>query len=81
MSPPVGALRLPRDARLRHASEFQAVFQKGNAFIASIPVTIDWQPTLYTLTYFATSTDIYGGTTRSFTGKAQISVYACQTLG
>ena len=29
MSPAVGALGLPRDARLRHASEIQAVFQQG----------------------------------------------------
>ena len=56
-----------------------AVFQKGNYFLASFPVTADWQATLYSLTYSATSTDVYGGTTRSFTGKAQFSVYsACQ---
>jgi hypothetical protein len=60
------------------SGQVQAVFQKGNAFIASFPVTIDWQATLYTLTYFATSTDVYGGTSKSFTGKTQISVYACQ---
>ena len=29
MSRAVGALGLPRDARLRHASEIQAVFQQG----------------------------------------------------
>jgi hypothetical protein len=60
------------------SGQVQAVFQKGNAFIASFPVTIDWQATLYTLTYFATSTDVYGGTSKSVTGKTQISVYACQ---
>ena len=63
------------------SGQVQAVFQKGNSFVASFPVTIDWQATLYTLTYFATSTDIYGGTSKSFTGKTQISVYACQVIG
>lgn len=59
----------------------QAVFQKGNFFLASFPVTADWTAGLYSLTYSATSTDIYGGTSRSFTGKTQISVYSCQTPG
>ena len=63
------------------SGDAQAVFQKGNSFLASFPVTADWQATLYTLTYFATSTDIYGGTSKSFTGKTQISVSGCQPLG
>ena len=61
-----------------YSGQVGAVFQKGNAFIASFPVGADWQATLYTLTYVATSTDIFGGTSRSVTGKSQISVYACQ---
>ena len=65
-----------------YAGDTQAVFQKGNSFLVTIPVPFNWTPGLYSLTYHATSTDIYGGTTRSFTGKAQISVYAsCQTIG
>ncbi len=63
------------------SGDAQAVFQKGNSFLASFPVTADWQATLYTLTYFATSTDIFGGTSKSFTGKTQISVNGCQPLG
>ena len=63
------------------SGQVQAAFQKGNSFLASFPVTADWQATLYTLTYFATSTDIFGGTSKSFTGKAQISVYGCQSPG
>jgi hypothetical protein len=61
-----------------YSGQVGTVFQKGNAFIASFPVGADWQATLYTLTYVATSTDIFGGTSRSVTGKSQISVYACQ---
>jgi len=57
----------------------RAVFQKGNVFLASVPVGADWTPGLYAVTYTATSTDIYGGTSKSFTGKTQISVYSCQT--
>jgi hypothetical protein len=64
-----------------YSGQVQAVFQKGNSFVASFPVTADWQATLYTLTYFATSTDIFGGTSKSFTGKTQISVNSCQPLG
>jgi hypothetical protein len=63
------------------SGQVPAVFQKGNSFLASFPVTADWQATLYTLTYYATSTDIYGGTSKSFTGKTQISVSGCQPLG
>ena len=58
-----------------------ADFQKGNYFVASFPVTGDWQATLYSLTYSATSTDVFGGTTESFTGKTQLSVYSCQSPG
>jgi hypothetical protein len=63
------------------AGDVQAVFQKGNSFLASFPVAADWTPGLYLVTYYATSTDIYGGTSKSFTGKTQISVYGCQPLG
>ena len=62
-----------------YSGQAQAVFQKGNLFLASFPVGTDWQATLYSLTYSATSTDIYGGSTSSLLRKAQISVYACQT--
>ena len=64
-----------------YSGQVQAVFQKGNLFLASFPVTVDWQATLYTLSYFATSTDVYGGTSRSGTRNVQISVYSCQTPG
>ncbi len=64
-----------------YSGRVQAVFQKGNLFLASFPVGTDWQATLYSLTYSATSVDVYGGTTRSFSGKAQISVYGCQAPG
>jgi hypothetical protein len=74
-----------RAANLRgtptYAGDAQADFQKGNQFLALIPVAVDWVPGLYSLSYTATSTDIYGGTTRSFTGKTQISVFGCQPLG
>jgi hypothetical protein len=63
------------------AGDVQAVFQKGNSFVASITVPSDWTPGLYSVTYSATSTDIYGGTSKSFTGKTQISVNSCQPLG
>jgi hypothetical protein len=64
-----------------YSGQVQAVFQRGISFLASFPVAADWQATLYTLTYVATSTDIYGGTSRSSAGKAQISVSTCQPLG
>ncbi len=74
-----------RAANLRgqptYAGDAQAIFQKGNQFLASIPVPADWVLGLYSISYTATSTDIYGGTSRSFTGKADISVYSCQPLG
>jgi hypothetical protein len=74
-----------RATNLRGAPAFsgdaQAVFQKGNFFLASVPVAADWTAGLYSLTYTATSTDVYGGTSRSFTGKAPISVFSCQTPG
>ena len=59
----------------------QAVFQKGNLFLASVPVGADWTPGLYAVTYTATSTDVYGGTSTSFTRRTQISVYSCQAPG
>jgi hypothetical protein len=62
------------------SGQVPAMFQKGSSFLASFPVTADWQPTLYALTYFATSTDVYGGTSKSFTGKAQINVNVCLIL-
>lgn len=63
------------------AGQAVAVFQKGKLFLASFPITADWQATIYSLTYTATSTDVYGGPSRSFTGKTQFSVYSCQTPG
>ncbi|HYN48808.1 MAG TPA: hypothetical protein VER83_08065, partial [Candidatus Nanopelagicales bacterium] len=61
----------------------EAVFQKGNAFIASLPLFNGWLDGgawplgAYSLSFSATSTDIYGGTTRSFTASARFSVLGC----
>jgi hypothetical protein len=60
-----------------------AVFQKGNSFLASFPLFsgwIDggaWPLGAYAISFSATSTDVYGGTTRSFTASARFSVLGC----
>lgn len=60
-----------------------AVFQQGNAFLASIPLFSGWLDGgawplgTYAISYSATSTDLYGGTTRSFTASSQFNVLAC----
>lgn len=60
-----------------------AVFQKGNAFIAALPLfsgwvgDTAWPPGTYVISYSATSTDVLGGTSQSFTASARFSVLAC----
>ncbi len=58
-----------------YSGETVATFQKGTAFLASIP-TVGWVAGLYSISLTATSTDVYGGTSRSGTTTAQFSVYS-----
>ena len=59
-----------------YSGKTKAVFQKGNYFETRISV-IGWQnPGSWTLTYFATSTDPFGGTTKSFTANDTFNLYA-----
>jgi hypothetical protein len=60
-----------------------AVFQKGNAFLAALPIFsgwVDggaWPPGAYAFSFSATSTDVLGGTTQSLTASARFSTLAC----
>ena len=61
----------------------EAIFQKGNAFLVSFPLSsgwVDggaWPPGAYAFSFSATSTDVLGGTTQSITANARFSVLAC----
>jgi len=58
-----------------YSGKVSAVFQNGNYYVASISV-IGWQnPGSWSITFFATSTDPYGGTTKSFESKGSFSLY------
>ena len=65
------------------SGQAEAVFQKGNSFLASIPLFTGWPgggawpPGAYSISFSATSTDVYGGTSRSFTVNSRFSVLAC----
>ena len=54
----------------------QASFQKGNYFLASFSV-VGWAPGTFTISWSATSTDLWGGTTKSFAANSRFSVLAC----
>jgi len=60
-----------------YSGQVSAAFLKGNLFVASIPA-LGWVlPGSWTLTYYATSTDPYGGTSQSFTAKTAFSLLQC----
>jgi hypothetical protein len=58
-----------------YSGKANGVFQKGNAYVASIS-TVGWKsPGLWTLTLYMTSTDPYGGASKSFTTTYDLNVY------
>jgi hypothetical protein len=65
------------------SGQTRAIFQEGNAFLVSLPLFTGWLDGGawpiggYAISYTATSTDVYGGTSRSFTGSSKFSVLAC----
>jgi hypothetical protein len=60
-----------------------AVFQKGNSFVAAVPLFTEWVDGgpwpigIYSFTYSATTTDVAGGSTQSTTASARFSTMAC----
>jgi hypothetical protein len=60
-----------------------AVFQKGNSFLATVPLYTGWVDGgpwplgIYSFVYSATTTDVTGGTTQSVTASARFSTMAC----
>jgi hypothetical protein len=70
-------------AQQAQAGQTGAVFQKGNSFVASIPLFSGWVDGgawplgTYSLVYSATTTDVTGGSTQSVTASARFSTMAC----
>jgi hypothetical protein len=65
------------------SGQVEAVFQKGNSFMAAVPLFSGWVDGgpwpigIYSFTYSATTTDVAGGTTQSTTASARFSTMAC----
>jgi hypothetical protein len=61
----------------------QAIFQKGNSFLVSFPLYsgwVDggpWPVGIYAISYSASSTDVFGGTTQGPTASGRFSTMAC----
>jgi hypothetical protein len=61
----------------------QAVFQKGNSFLMSFPLFSGWVDGgpwplgAYSISFTATSTDVFGGTTQGPTASGRFSTMAC----